>query len=751
MPTDPVCGMKVEKDTAIRRDVAGRTYYFCMESCARTFENPERELKALKRRVSIALSGVVVAAVMRAAFFLAAAAGVSFLTWVPFEVLPWFTGGVWMLLLATPVQFIGGWTFYRGAAKGLAARRLNMDLLIALGTSVAFFYSAAIVLAPWILPVPESNVYFEVSVVIIAFVLLGKYMEELIKKRSSAAVRRLMDLRPAMATVVRAGKEEVIPAADVRVDDLLLVRPGERIPTDGIIMGGESTLDESMVTGESLPREKGPGDTVIGGTINGQSLLRVRATQVGDATMLSQIIRLVEEAQSSTAPIQRTADRVAGIFVPAVILISLATLAGWILLFGNVTMGILSFVGVLIISCPCAIGIATPTALMVGVGKGAEMGILIRGAQHLEQAQNLTAVVFDKTGTLTKGEPSVTDVVPLGTSDPEEILLVAATAERGSEHPLAKAVVREAQMRRLPLGDPGAVEARPGRGLQATVAGQRVLLGNRTLLREEGIPFGSAEAVWERLESQGKTVMNLVVEGRFLGVLALADTVKPQSEAAVRSLRDMGLKILLLTGDNERTARAIASRVGIDRVIANVLPEGKAEVIRRLKADGDIVAMVGDGINDAPALATADLGIALGSGSDVAKETGGLVLIKDNIQDVPAGIKLSKATMRKIRQNLFWALAYNTGSIPLAAVGLLNPVIAAAAMAFSSLTVVLNSASLRRLKIPGYEWTEPRADASASRRKGAPGLRTAPRPAGAAGIPEEAWPAAARDREADAP
>jgi len=424
---------------------------------------------------------------------------------------------------------------------------------------------------------------------------------------------------------------------------------------------------------------------------------------------------------------------VAGIFVPAVILVSLATLAGWILLFNNVTMGVLSFVGVLIISCPCAIGIATPTALMVGVGKGAEMGILIRGAQHLEQAQNLTAVVFDKTGTLTKGEPSVTDVVPLGASDPGQILRIAASAERGSEHPLAKAVVREAQMRRIPLSDPGAVEARPGRGLQATVAGRQVLLGNRTLLQQEKIPFGPAEPVWERLESQGKTVMNLVVDGELLGAIALADTVKPQAEAAVRELKGMGLKVLLLTGDNERTAKAIASRVGIDRVIANVLPEGKAEVIRRLQAEGDIVAMVGDGINDAPALATADLGIALGSGSDVAKETGGLVLIKDNIQDVPAGIRLSKATMRKIRQNLFWALAYNTGSIPLAAIGLLNPVIAAAAMAGSSLTVVLNSASLRRLRIPGYEAGRIRPDASAER------------------VHRAEWASPARNREAGLP
>ena len=704
---DPVCGMLVDKGTALRAEVGGRSYWFCSSGCQRTFEAPEEELRHLKRRVTIAMTGVLIVAILRVAVFLGLATGATLLTWAPIGALPWFTWGVWMMILVTPVQFVGGWGFYTGAWEAVRARAINMDFLVALGTSVAYGYSVIVVFAPGILPVEvgERQVYFEVSAVIIAFVLLGKYMEDIIKRRSSAAVRKLMDLRPATAHVIRDGQEMEVPAETLLVGDLVVVRPGEKVATDGRVVDGASAVDEKLLTGESLPVEKGPGDAVIGGTVNATGSFRFRATRVGAETTLNQIITLVEEAQSSSTQIQRIADRVTAYFVPAVVLVALASFVGWTVA-GNLPQAILASIAVLIIACPCALGIATPAALMVGVGKGAEAGILIRGAEHLERAVKVTTVVFDKTGTLTKGEPEVTDVVvlpePGGQAElsESEVLRLAATADAGSEHPLACAIVRRAASAGVEPAATADFEAFPGRGVRVRLDGCEVLVGNRRLITERSITVDDdVEATLGRFEADGKTAMLLAVAGRLAAVIAVADTVKDHARDAISELRREGVGVVMLTGDNPRTARAIARQLGIDRVIAGVLPEDKAREIQRLRDQGEIVAMVGDGINDAPALATADIGIAIGSGSDVAKETGGLVLIRDDVRDVAVAIRLSRTTMRKIRQNLFWAFGYNTAAIPVAALGFLNPIIAAAAMALSSLSVITNSALLKRLRI----------------------------------------------------
>jgi Cu+-exporting ATPase len=700
MAKDPICGMVVDKATALKSERAGRAYYFCSVGCQRTFESPEAELKSMRTRVTIALTGVLLLAILRAAAFLALAAGATIVTWAPIPALPWFTWGMWLFILVTPVQFIGGWSFYVGSWNAIKTRTINMDFLIALGTSVAYLYSVAVIFFPWVLPVAveERDVYFEVSAVIIAFVLLGKYMEEMIKKRSSAAVRKLMDLKPATASVVREGVEMKVQAETVMADEVVIVRPGEKVPTDGVVLEGVSAVDESMLTGESMPVEKAPGAQVIGGTLNRTGLFRFRTTRVGAETALAQIIKMVEEAQASSAPIQRIADQVTGYFVPAVVGVAVFSFAGWWLV-GNFPQGLLSFIAVLIIACPCALGIATPAALMVGVGKGAEGGILIRGGEVLERAQKLTAVVFDKTGTLTRGEPNVTDIIPLGTHQETEVLRLAAAVEAGSEHPLGEAIVRAATHRGLDLPKVTGFEAIPGHGIRGEVDAQKVLLGNRRLLRREGIDPAPAEGAMTRLESEGKTAMLVARDGTLAGIVAVADTLKPEAKEAVAALRREGVEVILLTGDNQRTADAIAREVGIDRVIADVLPADKARVVQDLQKQGKVVAMVGDGVNDAPALAAADIGIAIGSGSDVAKETGGIILVKNDVRDVVAGIRLSRATMTKIKQNLFWAFIYNTVGIPVAALGFLNPIIAAAAMALSSLSVIVNSALLKRMRL----------------------------------------------------
>ncbi|HVT75870.1 MAG TPA: heavy metal translocating P-type ATPase [Acidimicrobiales bacterium] len=704
---DPVCGMNVDKANALHSESGGRTYYFCSSGCQHTFDAPEDELRHLKRRVTIAMTGVLILAILRVAIFLGLAAGATLLTWAPIGALPWFTWGVWMMILVTPVQFIGGWGFYKGAWEAIRSRSINMDFLVAMGTSVAYFYSVVVVFAPEVLPVKvgERQVYFEVSAVIIAFVLLGKYMEDIIKHKSSAAVRQLMDLRPAVAHVVRDGQEMEVPAESLLIDDVVVVRPGEKIPTDGEVTDGSSAVDEKLLTGESMPVTKNPGDAVIGGTLNATGSFRFRATRVGTDTTLNQIITLVEEAQTSSAKIQRIADQATRIFVPAVVLVALGSLIGWTVA-GNLPQAILAFIAVLIIACPCALGIATPAALMVGVGKGAEAGILIRSAEYLERAVKLTTVVFDKTGTLTKGEPEVTEVVVVahdvgpGGFTEADALRLAAAAEMGSEHPLGQAIVRRAAMGDVRVADAQSFEAIPGCGVCVSVDGCQVLLGNRRLMHDKSVAIADdVEPRLQALEHDGKTAMLLAVDCRLTAVIAVADTVKENAKAAVAELQRDGIGVVMLTGDNERTARAIAAQVGIDRIIANVVPQDKATEIQRLRDAGEVVAMVGDGINDAPALATADIGIAIGSGSDVAKETGGLVLIRDDLRDVAVAIRLSRATMRKIHQNLFWAFGYNTAAIPIAAAGFLNPIIAAAAMALSSLSVVANSATLKRLHV----------------------------------------------------
>ncbi len=694
--TDPVCGMRISKTNSIKKQFDGRIHYFCSEECVRKFESPEEELRGMKRRVTIALSGVLILALLRVIAMFTLAAGVSIITWAPIPSMPYFTWGIWLFIITTPIQFIGGWTFYKGAYNALKNRSLNMDFLISMGTLTAYIYSAFVIFSPAILPVEEKNVYFEVSAVIIAFVLLGKFMEDYIKKRTSAAVRKLLDLKPKTAHVIRDGKEMEILAEEIMAGEVVIVRPGEKMPVDGIVIEGESSVDQSMVTGESIPVLKKKGDEVIGATINKHGMIKFKATKVGSETTLMQIVKMVEEAQASSAPIQRLADKVSSDCVPAVIGIALLSFAGWWLLAGNFTMGLLSFVAVLIISCPCALGIATPAALMVGVGKGAESGILIRGGEYLERAHKLQKVVFDKTGTLTKGEPEVTDII---SNNEIELVKVAAIAEKGSEHPLADAVMKKADSMKIKAQDADKFKAIPGYGIKAKWKGKNIIIGNRKMMAKDGIKTAGLEEKISRLESEGKTVIIVALNKKLLGIIAIADPLKEYSAEAVQHLEALGIESIMLTGDNERTANAIAKQIGIKKVIANVLPHEKLDVIKKLQAEGNVVAMVGDGINDAPALAQADIGIAIGSGTDVAKETGGIILIKDDLRDVVLGVKLSRATMGKIKQNLFWAFAYNTAAIPIAALGMLNPIIAAAAMALSSLTVVTNSALLKRYKV----------------------------------------------------
>ncbi|MFE3845695.1 heavy metal translocating P-type ATPase [Thermoplasmatota archaeon] len=697
---DPVCGMKVDKRKAISRTIDGRPYYFCMESCAKTFEDPEKELQDMKKRVSVAVIGVVLIGIFRLGLFIGLAAGVTIIDWVPFDFLPWFNGAVWMFILTTPVIFIGGKSFYVGAVKAIKHRRANMDLLISIGTLTAYIYSAVIVFDQFIdiFPGQPSEVYFDTAAVIIAFILLGKYMEDVIKRKSSAAVKKLLDMKPKTAKLFKNNREVEIPVENLMPGDIVIVKPGEQVASDGVVIDGISSVDEKMLTGESIPIEKKSGDEVIGGTINKLGSFKFKVSKIGAETMLMQIVKMVEEAQVSSAPIQRYADRVAQYFVPAVILAGVLTFVAWNIV-GTWTNAVLFFVAVLIVSCPCALGIATPAALMVGVGKGAEAGILIRGGEHLENARNIEVAVFDKTGTITKGEPELTDVIITSNLQENEALRYAAMAEKGSEHPLGEAIVNGAKQKDLDIPDPSSFEAEPGHGIKVVFKDKKILLGNRRLMKKNGINTKKIESTMKKLEIDGKTAMILAVDGNISAIIAVADKIKENSADAISELRKIGIETIMLTGDNEITAKAVAKRVGIDRVIANVLPGEKAKVIKELQGEGKVVAMVGDGINDAPAIAQANIGISLGSGSDVAKETGGIILIKDDLMDVVKAVKLSKLTMKKIRQNLFWALGYNTAAIPIAALGFLNPIIAAAAMSASSLSVVTNAATLKFAKL----------------------------------------------------
>ena len=703
MAKDPVCGMIVDEKRALNSDIGDRTFYFCSPVCQKTFLEPEKELAKMKKRMYVAASGALALAIIRAGAYIALAAGAIAFTWVPFPEIPFLSYGLLLFFIVTPVQFIGGWSFYVGAYHAIKRRTANMDLLISIGTLTAYIYSTIVLFFPDVIPTEEKYVYFEVSAVIIAFVLFGKYMEEAIKKKRSAAVRQLLDLKPAMATVIRDGNEVQIPANQVEIGYIMIVKPGEKIPTDGIVVEGESSVDEKMITGESLPVGKTKGDEVIGATVNKHGLLKVKATKVGKETALSQIIHIVEQAQASTAKVQRLADSISAKFVPAVVITSVLTFVIWTFALGDLVSGILTFVAVLIIACPCALGVATPAALMVGVGKGAESGILIRGAEYLERSQKVNTIVFDKTGTLTKGEPEVTDVVTFGTLSEKQIVEFAGAVESGSEHPIAQAVVKRAKMERATFPALEKFEALNGLGVKAIVNGTSVYAGNRKMMKKFTIPTEFVEEKMSGLESEGKTAIMIAINDKVEGIIAVADSLKESSPRAITALKDLGIECIMITGDNEKTAKAIAKSVGIETVIANVLPSDKAVEIKNLQSKGKVVAMVGDGINDAPALAQADIGIAIGSGSDIAKETGGIILIKDDVMDVSRAIKLSRATMKKIKQNLFWAFAYNSGAIPIAAIGLLSPILAAAAMALSSISVIANSSLLKRYKITSGE------------------------------------------------
>ena len=612
------------------------------------------------------------------------------------------------LLLATPVQFYTGMDYYIGGWKSLRNRSANMDVLVAMGSSVAYVYSLAIL----VFPILGSHVYFETSAVIITLIKLGKMLESRTKGRTGGAIRRLMGLRPKTATVFEKGQEKEIPLSQVQVGHELIVRPGESIPADGLIREGESSVDESMLTGEPLPVDKGPGDQITGGTINGEGLLRFQAMRVGRETALAQIIRLVQEAQGSKAPIQALADRVAAVFVPGVIGLAFLTFALWWMIGGEFVPAMIRLVAVLVIACPCALGLATPTAIMAGTGKGAEKGILFKNSEALETATKLDTVVLDKTGTLTMGKPAVVDLIALATLDHDQnrLLRLMASVEKGSEHPLGRAIVQEAEDRGIDLPEIEDFKASRGLGVQATVEGQIVLVGKPAWFDDMGLSIVPVKDQLQSLQEQGKTVMVVATGRRLAGLVAVADRIKPESTEAVEDLHRQGLTVIMLTGDNIQTARAIAAETNIDRVVAEVRPEEKSERIQDLQTRGKIVGMVGDGINDAPALARADVGLAIGTGTDVAIETGDIILASGDLKGISRAIHLSKATMKTIRQNLFWAFFYNIILIPIAAGVLypfeflphflrqLHPILAAFAMAMSSVTVVSNSLRLYRTK-----------------------------------------------------
>lgn len=689
---DPVCGMTVDKRTALKAKIGDRTYYFCSQSCLDVYTQPERELKAMKRRVALTLIAAIAAGGLKIAVSFGLVA--ALMTIEVAGVLSAYSLAIFAVSI--PIIWWAGFSIIKGAYFSLRNKKVNMDVLVTIGVLAGWFYGALNAFFPEI--VTEGAGYLEVAIAILAFVLLGKFIEESIRRKSAASIRKLLELKPTTARVFREGKEIEVSADELEIGDVIIVKPGEKIPTDGLVIDGYSSVDEKLLTGESIPVEKEVGSKVIGATINKTGLIKFKATEVGEETALSQIIHMVEEAQASSAPVQKFADRIVAKFVPIVLITAAASFLFWLIGMQDFSTAFKALLAVLLIACPCALGIATPTAILAGVGKGAEYGVLLRSGEYVERARKLTTVVFDKTGTLTKGEPSVTDIITFNGFNESNVLTFAGSAEKGSEHPLAEAIVKHAEKAQVELTDSNGFEALPGRGVKCTVNGRKVFLGNRKLMQEQGISTLEIENEMVRLETEGKTAMIIAVDGKPAGIVAAMDTPKEDAVEAIKGLRSMKLEVAMLTGDNERTAKAIATQLGIDTVIANVLPWQKEEAIKNLQSQGKIVAMVGDGINDAPALARADIGIAIGSGTDVAKETGGIVLIKDDLRDVALAVELSKKTMRKINTNIFWAFAYNVVMIPIAALALLSPAWAAGAMAISSLTVVTNSALLKTAK-----------------------------------------------------
>ncbi|KGX89754.1 heavy metal translocating P-type ATPase [Pontibacillus marinus] len=660
--------------------------YDAEERAAREEKSSQKEEELKKKRIKLIVSAILSLPLLYTMF--------EHLFGLPVPDLimnPWV-----QFILATPVQFVIGWQFYEGAYKNLKNKTANMDVLVALGTSAAYFYSLAEAIQTIGNPSKEPHLYFETSAILITLILLGKYFESIAKGRTTQAISSLLNLQAKEASVLRDGEEQKVPVEQVVVGDTILVRPGEKIPVDGEVIKGTTSIDESMITGESIPVEKANGDKVIGSTINKNGTIHMRATKVGKDTALAGIIKVVEEAQGSKAPIQRMADVISGYFVPIVVGIAVLTFIVWVTIVapGDLPLSLEAAIAVLVIACPCALGLATPTSIMVGTGKAAEQGILFKGGEHLESTHKIDTIVFDKTGTITKGEPEVTNF-----EGSEEVLSLVASAEKGSEHPLAQSIVQHAESKSLDVSEVESFEAIPGHGIKATVNEKNVLIGTRTLFQNENVEYTNYDSYMQSWEEEGKTAMLIAVDGKAEGVIAVADTIKPSAKEALTHLKEQGIELVMLTGDNERTAQAIAKQVGIDRVIAQVVPEEKAERVKELQQQDKKVAMVGDGINDAPALATADIGIAIGTGTDVAIEAADVTILGGELTLIPKAIRLSQKTMQNIRQNLFWALAYNTAGIPVAAIGLLAPWIAGAAMAFSSVSVVSNSLRLKRVKI----------------------------------------------------